>query len=165
MKKLFLLLAVAFVAISSASAQTPIRYQGEVDLGYSLGVGTFATGRINIHTIQGAKFGEYFSAGIGIGADLYHEGGLDVMIPIFLNLKGYLPTQSIVTPYVSFDVGAGIGASEYVSGISGLMLTPAIGLKVGKLFKAQLGYNVQKISESGVSVNMNAVQLKVGVVF
>ena len=165
MKKLCLLFAVVFVAISSASAQTPIKYQGEVDLGYSLGVGTFATGRINIHTIHGAKFGEYFSAGVGIGTDLYHEGGLDVMIPIFLNLKGYLPTQSIVTPYLSFDIGAGVGASEYVSGLSGMMMTPAVGIKVGKFIKAQLGYNVQKISESGVSVNMNAMQFKVGVVF
>ena len=45
-----------------------------------------------------------------------------------------------------------------------MLITPAIGVKVG-MFKAQLGYNVQKISESGVSVNMNALQLKVGVVF
>lgn len=164
MKKLCLLLATTLFAISSF-AQTPIKYQGEVDLGYSLGVGTFAAGRINVHTIQGAKIGEYFSAGVGIGADLYHEGGLDVMIPIFLNLKGYLPTHSIVTPYASFDIGAGIGASEYLSGLSGMMITPAIGLRVGKLFKAQLGYNVQKLSESGVSINMNAVQLKIGVVF
>ena len=54
MKKLFLLLAAICVA-SSAFAQTPIKYQGEVDLGYSLGVGEFATGRVNIHTIHGAK--------------------------------------------------------------------------------------------------------------
>ena len=44
-------------------------------------------------------------------------------------------------------------------------MTPAVGIKVGKFIKAQLGYNVQKISESGVSVNMNAMQFKVGVVF
>lgn len=163
MKKLFLLLAAICVA-SSAFAQTPIKYQGEVDLGYSLGVGEFATGRVNIHTVHGAKIGDYFSAGIGVGVDLYTEGGTDVVIPIFLNLKGYLPTNSKVTPYASFDIGAGIGASEYVSGLSGVMFTPAVGIKVG-MFKAQLGFNVQKFSESGISVGFNAVQLKVGVVF
>ncbi len=47
---------------------------------------------------------------------------------------------------------------------SGLYLTPAVGVKAG-MFKAQLGYNIQQLSESGVSVNMNAVQIKLGVVF
>ena len=45
-----------------------------------------------------------------------------------------------------------------------MYITPAIGLKVG-MFKAQLGFNVQKLSESGISVGMNAIQLKAGVVF
>lgn len=164
MKRFFLLLVVAVISASSAFAQTPIKYQGEVDLGYSVGVGEFATGRVNIHTIHGAKFGDYFSAGLGVGVDLYTEGGTDVLVPIYLNLKGYLPTNSKVTPYASFDIGAGIGASEYVSGLSGMLITPAVGIKVG-MFKAQIGYNVQKISDSGVSVNFNAVQFKVGVVF
>ena len=164
MKRLFLLMiAVLFIA-SSASAQTPVKYQGEVDLGYSLGVGEFAAGRVNIHTIHGAKFGNNFSAGVGVGIDIYHSGEADVMVPIYLNLKGYVPTNSKVSPYASFDIGAGLGASESVSGLSGLYLMPAIGLKVGA-FKAQLGFNVQKLSESGISVGMNAVQLKVGVVF
>ena len=164
MKKLFLLLTAAICVASSAFAQTPIKYQGEVDLGYSLGVGEFATGRVNIQTIHGAMIGQYFSAGIGLGVDIYHEGGTDVVVPIFLNLKGYLPTNSKITPYASFDIGAGIGVSEYVSGLSGVMLTPAIGIKAG-MFKAQLGFNVQKFSESGISIGFNAVQLKVGVVF
>ncbi len=164
MKKLLLSILCVICVALQAIAQTPIKYQGEVDLGYSLGVGTFATGRINVHTIQGVKVGNYFSAGVGVGADLYHEGGMDVMIPIYLNLKGYLPTKSKVTPYASFDIGAGIGASEYVKGVSGMLITPAIGVKFG-MFKFQLGYNVQKVSESGVSVNLNAIQLKLGVIF
>ena len=155
----------AVCIVSSASAQTPIKYQGEVDLGYSLGVGEFALGRVNIHTVHGAKIGDYFSAGIGVGLDMYHdEGTTDIMVPIYLNLKSYLPTNTKITPYASFDIGAGIGASEYVTGLSGTYLTPAIGMKIG-MFKAQLGFNVQKLSESGVSVSMNAVQIKVGVVF
>jgi CO/xanthine dehydrogenase Mo-binding subunit len=61
-------------------------------------------------------------------------------------------------------IGGGFGASEYVKGLSGVMLCPAVGVKIG-MFKAQLGYNVQKISESGVSINFSALQLKAGVVF
>ena len=87
-----------------------------------------------------------------------------MFIPVYLNVKGYLPTSSKVTPYASFDIGGGFGASEYVKGLSGVMLCPAVGVKIG-MFKAQLGYNVQKISESGVSINFSALQLKAGVVF
>lgn len=164
MKKIFLLVVFTLIGISSTMAHNPIKYQGEVDLGYSVGVGTLATGRVNIHTIQGVKIANIFSAGVGVGVDVYHEDGTDILIPIYLNLKGYLPTQSKVSPYLSFDIGAGIGVSEYVSGLSGLMITPALGVKIG-MFKAQIGYNAQKISESGFSLNFNAIQFKVGVVF
>lgn len=164
MKKLTLFITVLLISISSAWAQVPVKYQGEVDLGYSIGVGTWATGRVNIHTIQGAMIGDYFSAGVGFGVDIYHEGGTDILVPIYLNLKSYVPTNSNVSPYVSFDIGAGVGATEYVSGLSGLMLTPALGVKVG-MFKVQIGYNMQKISESGVSVGFNAIQFKLGVAF
>lgn len=163
MKRLFILLTAAAISIGSLQAKTPIKYHGEVDLGYSIGVGTFATGRVNIHTIQGVEIGKYFSTGIGIGADIYHEFP-DVMVPIYLNLKGYLPVSKIVKPYVSVDIGGGIGASEGFSGLSGATYTIAVGVKA-KMFKAQLGYNVQRLSESGIGINMNAVQIKLGVMF
>ena len=41
---------------------------------------------------------------------------------------------------------------------------PAIGIKAGH-FKVQLGYNVQKLSEEGISVSFNALQLRLGVAF
>ncbi|MBR6831224.1 MAG: hypothetical protein IKM58_03975 [Tidjanibacter sp.] len=163
MKKLLLLAAVAIMSVCTMNAQTEIKYQGEVDLGYSLGVGDFASNRINIHTIQGVKIGDYFSTGIGLGVDLYHEGGTSVMIPVFLNMKGYLPNNSNITPYLSFDIGGGFGVGD-TSGLSGMIISPAIGIKTGA-FKAQLGYNVQKISESGIGINMSAMQLKLGFAF
>ena len=79
------------------------------------------------------------------------------------HFKGYLPVSEKVAPYLSLDLGGGIGLTEDMNG-SGLYLTPAVGVKAG-MFKAQLGYNIQQLSESGVSVNMNAVQIKLGVVF
>ena len=33
------------------------------------------------------------------------------------------------------------------------------------MFKGAAEFNIQQLSESGVSVNMNAVQIKLGVVF
>lgn len=164
MKKLLLTAIAATVSLCAVHAQVSVKYQGEVDLGYSIGVGELATGRVNLHTIQGVKIGDYFSTGVGLGVDCYHEGEAELMIPVYLNLKGYLPVSEKVSPYLSFDIGAGIGATEGVSGLSGMMVTPAIGIKAGK-FKAQIGYNVQQLSDSGVSVNFNALQIKVGLMF
>lgn len=162
MKRLFLLLVAVCVA-AAAGAQVPVKYQGEVDLGCSLGVGALSSERINIHTIQGVKVGEYFSTGVGIGAD-YYISGKDMTIPLFLNLKGYIPTNSIVTPYASLDLGTGIGVAGIFKGGTGLLLNPAVGVKIG-MCKVQLGYNLQQLTESGVSLNFNAVQVKLGVVF
>lgn len=157
---------MATMSICMANAQTRVKYHGEVDLGYSIGVGNFATGRVNIHTIQGVQIGKYFSTGIGLGLDYYHEfyEKGELAIPIYLNLKGYLPVSEKVAPYFSFDIGAGIGATSGITGMSGLYCTPAVGIKVRK-FKAQLGYNIQRVSESGIGFNMNAIQIKVGLMF
>lgn len=163
MKKLLLLVATATMSVCAANAQTPVKYHGEVDLGYSIGVGTFSTGRVNVHTIQGVRIGNYFSTGVGLGLDYYHEAS-ELFIPIYLNLKGYLPVSEKIAPYFSFDIGAGVGATSGVSGTSGMYCTPAVGVKAGK-FKAQLGYNIQRLSESGIGINMNAIQLKVGLMF
>ena len=163
MKKLLLSVTVARQTIYSVQAQIPLKYQGEADLGYSIGVGTFATGRVNRHTIQGVKIGSYFSTGIGLGIDYYHERQA-LFVPIYLDLKGYLPLSASVTPYFSLDIGAGSGATAGVSGLSGTAYTPAIGAKAGQ-FKAPIGYNVQRASESGSGLNMNAMQIKVGLLF
>jgi hypothetical protein len=150
---------------SIGSAKTQVAYHGEVDLGYSIGVGNFSAGRINLHTIQGVQVGEYFSAGVGIGLDYYHDGdGGNLIMPIYLNVKGYLPVNNTVSPYLSLDLGEGICLSEDIKGFSGLYCTPAIGVKVNK-FKVQLGYNVQRLSDNGVGVNFGAIQLKVGMMF
>ena len=151
MKKLLLLAATAAMAISAVNAKIPVKYHGEADLGYSIGVGTFSTCRANLHTIQGVQvYHEFYEIGV-------------LAIPIYLNLKGYIPVSEKVAPYISFDIGTGIG-TKVLSGLSGLYCTPAVGIKAG-MYKAQVGFNVQRISESGMGFDMNAIQIKVGVMF
>lgn len=166
MKKLIIAAALAVMATSFANAQIPVQYQGEVDAGYSIGTGTFASNRVNLHTVQGVKIGQYFSTGIGIGLDYYHQmsDNGELIVPIYLNLKGYLPVSEKIIPYLSFDIGAGIGATTGVSGLSEVTYTPALGVRIG-MFKAQIGYNVQRLSQSGIGFNMGAVQIKAGIVF
>ncbi len=165
MKKLFLLIVIATMSICALNAQSIVKYHGEVDFGYSLGVGTFSAGRGNIiQTIHGVQVGKYFSTGIGLGLDYYHDDPGELVMPIFLNLKGYLPVSERASIYISEDIGVGVGLTRDIKGISGLTLTPAIGIKIYE-FKIQLGYNMQQFTGSGISVNMNAIQIKLGIMF
>lgn len=165
MKKFFFFVAMIMVTSLGLNAQSA-KYQGEVDLSYSIGTGTFSTNRVNIHTIHGAKIGDNFSLGVGLGLDYYHElyDSGELMIPIFVNAKGYLPVGEKTSPYLSLDLGYGIGATEGVSGLGGFLWSPAIGIKYNKV-KFQVGYTSQNISENGIGLNMNAVQIMIGVVF
>lgn len=159
-----ILVALFMLSMTTSYAQDGIKYQGEVDLGYSIGVGTFNANRVNLHTIHGAKINKNFSVGLGIGLDYYHEGEGDLMMPIFANAKGYYPVTEKFSPYASLDLGYGVGVTEGTSGLGGFYWSPAIGIKYDK-FKFQIGYTSQSLSESGFSVNMGAVQFKVGLAF
>lgn len=170
MKKLLVAIIVTITSVFSGNAQqVPVKYQGEVDLGYSIGVGTFSTGRVNLHTVQGVKISDYFSVGMGLGLDYYHDlysdmGSGELFVPIFLNMKGYVPVTEKLSPFLSLDLGYGIGATEGVSGCGGFLWSPSVGLRYNH-FKFQIGYTSQRISENGFGFNMDAVQIKVGVVF
>lgn len=163
MKNLLLLFIAAALFIGTAEAKIPVKYMGEVDAVLSVGVGNFATPRVGVHTIHGVRLGQYFSTGIGIGADFYTMDS-EVVMPLYLNLKGHLPTKRKATPFMSLDLGTGLGVSSSVAGFSGLYCTPAVGVKVRK-FKVQLGYNIQQITDSGFGFSMGAVQLKLGCIF
>lgn len=168
MKKVFLVVFMSAVAFCS-SAQVTAKYQGEVELGYSAGVGTFSMGRVNLHTIQGAKVGDYFSVGLGLGLDYYHElysdvGDGELFVPIYLNMKGYVSVTEKLSPFASLDLGYGLGITEGVSGCGGFLWSPSVGLRYNH-FKLQVGYTSQRISEDGFGFNMNAVQFKIGIIF
>lgn len=165
MKKILFAAIMALVAFCG-SAQTKAKYQGEVQLGYSVGVGDFSAGRVNLHTVQGAKIGDHFSAGLGIGFDFYHDlgDGCDLLIPIYLNMKGYIPVNDDLSPYVSLDLGYGAGASGNLKSLGGFYWGPSVGIRY-KHFEFQLGYTSQRISDSGIGFDMSAIQFKVGVAF
>ena len=159
-KRVLMLMLFAVICNVSSFAQTDVKYHAEVDLGYSTGVGEWCFERVNLHTVQGVKIGNNFSVGLGLGVDYYYDLE-EAFMPITVNAKGYLPVSNKVSPFISLDLGYGVGLSN--SG-SGFTYTPAIGVKLSK-FKIQVGYNCQKITESGLSLNMGAIQLKLGFMF
>jgi hypothetical protein len=161
---LFLFCGLAF---SSLNAQDS-KYQGEVGAGYSLGVGTWEINRFTLETIHGVRLSDNFFIGAGIGFHFYSQDGESAtMIPIFANGKAYLSSGKVV-PYLSLDLGYGVGAGDFES-LGGLYLAPAAGLSfaISEKNRVNLGlsYQSQKISESGVSISMNAIALKLAITF
>lgn len=174
MKKVVLLAVFAAFSVS-LFAQTNVKYRGEVNAGYSFGVGTYAINRVNLNTIQGIQAGKYFSAGLGIGldwwrglyADYWKQQGKgdmgELSMPIYLNVKGHLPVSEVITAFLTFDVGYGIALTEGLDGFGGLYLTPGVGIQIGKI-KAEVGFNMQRITDV-LNVNANAIKLSIGYVF
>ena len=164
MKKLFIIVALIMdIGVLSASAQDT-RYQGEIYLSGGYGIGNAALSRLQLHTIQGARIGECFSAGVGLGVDYYTpdlESGM-FMIPIFADLKLYAPTAGQFDPFLMVDLGYGVVAEE--PNVGGLMFGAGIGFKAGA-FAMSLGYHLQQFGVQGVSLGLGAIQLKLGFAF
>lgn len=166
MKRLLLFLAFsACCASMQINAQSLIKYHGEADIAYSSGVGQLAIDRFNIHMVNGIMIDDVCSVGIGIGTDCYtYLKTISVAIPIYLDLKGYLPVTDKIQAFMGVGCGIGVGASEYIEGLKGLYLTPSVGIKF-KRVKLQIGYSMQRVSEGGVGYNLGAIQTKLGVMF
>ena len=174
MKKLILFVASVMAAVSIVSAQQPakIKYQCDVQVGYSMGIGSVAQDRVNLHFINSARFSDYFSAGLGVGLDLYTNFIYDapeLALPLYLNARGYIPASAKTSLFLSFDLGVSIGITEGMEGMSGLMLVPAVGARFrtanNKAVTLTLGYNYQSWSESIFSVNTDAITLRLGYSF
>ncbi|MBO7264985.1 MAG: hypothetical protein J6U91_02000 [Alistipes sp.] len=166
MRRLFsLILAITlFAGISTTTQAQQTRYQGEVYISGNYGVGTLPVNRFQLHTIHGARVGECFSAGVGLGVDYYtqdFESGI-LMAPLFADIKLYAPTYGKFDPFLMVDVGYGLAIEDPSFG--GLMFGAGLGFKAG-VFAMSLGYHLQQLGSSGVSLGMSAVQLKLGFAF
>lgn len=176
MKKfLFVLIFSGFIT-SATEAQVKVRYQGDVQAGYSIGIGTFKHDRINLHFVNSARIGNYFSAGLGLGLDYYtavvNANGEDpeLVLPIYFNARGYLPASEKTELFLSADIGTSIGLTEGVSGSNGFLFTPSIGARFKTGSKNAItigfGYVLQEWSAGGIfNVNTDAIQIKVGYSF
>lgn len=173
-KKTLALLYFLF-SITIANAETTnVRYQGEILAGYGVGIGTFGMDRFSLQTVHGIKAGKYFSAGLGVGANIYTKYVYDlpeVYMPIFLNVKGYLPVTPQVSFFLSADMGYSFGLTEGVNEMSGLTFTPAIGANFNisprNAINIRLGYDCQRweSSFSGFGINDNALSIRLGFQF
>lgn len=137
MKKLIVVLCL--VLSGNIFAQTG--YEKSIELGASIGTGTYSNSAFGISMINGYRFNQHFFSGIGIGLGyssalngvsisngLTTEYRTDAyLIPIFVNVKAYLSTEK-AAPFVQLNTGYTFDVNQYVRDAPGFMIEPSFGI-------------------------------------
>lgn len=142
MKKILLSIFAVFCVSTFATAQK-ISYQGEVNVGYGLGVGDYQLNRFHVETIHGVRINPHIFVGAGAGLSLY-DGG-HATVPIFADVKGYL-TKTTIAPYIFANLGYGFGDEKGFYGAGGIGVDFAVGSSKGVYIN--LGYQSQGIANN-----------------
>ena len=158
-------LCMAMFFSSNVNAQD-YYYQGDVEVGYKIGklLGV-SYNTVSITTSQGIRLNDYFYAGIGLGLDLAHSPGyegLDIFIPIGVNLMAYYPISETISSFIYKALSYGIYTGDDIPG--GFNFGIGAGVEFS-MFRVSLGYGMQKVSSQGISIGQNAFEIKLGLVF
>ena len=148
-------------------------YKGIIDIGYYFGIGANQADRINFNIINGIKFNQFFSFGIGTGLH-YYTFDDQFLIPIFADFRVNFINRAI-SPYFSFDVGYSFNVSNDFIG-EGILINPALGVrfKISERneFHVGVGYQMQSrecfyeyLHSYSSQINMESIALKVGFSF
>lgn len=174
MKKILLIVSLITLLVLPISAQNSSYfngrgvqrgYRGFADIGYSIGVGDFGEGRVELQTTHGYQFLPYFYMGAGVGVSFYHKSEV-VSVPIFADLRADLFNNSI-TPFIDFKIGYA------VADVEGFYMSPSIGCRFGLdsniALNASVGYTMQKYNWSYLffkgSENCGGLTIRLGVEF
>lgn len=141
------------------------KYEGSVDIGYSIDVHGYGAGRVSISTSHGCRIIPYLYVGAGMGFDYYH-GLNDLRVPIFGDFRGYF-TKGKVKPFLNFRIGYTL--------FTGFYLAPSVGVNYQKL-DISLGYTYQGAKIYDIygsdwwryyseNVNLGGLTFKVGIRF
>lgn len=167
-KTLFLSAIAALLCASSLNAQDSklFRYQGEVDLRYTFGLDD-ETHNVSLEMVNGVRFNRYLfaGAGIGIGGNTSEEAAI---IPIYAEVKGYLPVARKLDLIAAIDLGTRLDFSYGTSGH--LLLRPEFGIHIP--FGEKTGMDITlvyecysyeiRVQDTKISDALNQFGLKVG---
>lgn len=182
---------------------TTVKAQFEVNAGFITG-GKLATknfgklktnlSRPYLDVIGGVRLGDFLFAGVGTGVqyaygecnlvniatDIAHAGSPDtwgsVSIPIYANVRGYIPTRVVVKPYISVSLGGHVVATSnfskegYGKLRGGLLMKFGAGMNIAN-FNFGLGMaaqNLEWINAADVTMfkaGNNAFYVEVGATF
>ena len=155
MKKILVLLAVLFTSqVMCAQNISTGCYRGFVDGGYTLGIGDYDFGRLEINTSHGYQINPFFFIGGGLGFHFmseYKTKGMDIAldqreskvdIPIFANLRANF-NKGKITPFVDGRAGT------YVTNNGGLYLNLSAGCRFAlnekQAIDVSVGYSMEKL--------------------
>lgn len=155
------------------------RYQGEFAFAYGLAVSE-GTGdlfpRIVFETVHGVRINPYLFAGVGVGVDyfykdlyfydgwnIYELGNSGTVLPVFANVKGYLPVSRKVALNLSWDLGAAIGVGGYFSGGTEFYTSIGPGVTFGRQSGGVRGDFSIRFQHMGEG--LNAILFRIGIGF
>lgn len=179
MKKAILLSAFILLCTVCHAQEKQTKYQGEIQAGYAFGTGDSKIDHAGVSMINGWRFNRYLSAGLGIGLDYYFKNGYSfVSLPVFANVKGYLPVSDKASLFASLDCGYSVSLKDESEGceyikMKGFLITPAIGASISvaerKSVNLSICYNSQKY-EYGIAGyrftdKANSIGFKIGYSF
>ena len=140
----------------SVNAQSNLTnsYKGYVDAGYSIGIGDYEFGRVEINTSHGYQFNPYFFLGAGVGLHFmpsYETSGMDipldvrdskVAIPVFANIRSHF-SKGKFAPFADLKGGT------YITNGGGLYIIASVGIRYALNDKQglslSLGYTNEKL--------------------
>lgn len=117
-------------------------YRGFVDLGYTIGTGTWAEDRIEFATSHGYQFNHYLYTGLGAGIHYYFNSDV-IEIPIFTHIRSEFLSNAI-SPFIDFKIGYTVFDSP------GFYMTPSLGCRFAFRnnggISIGIGYTMQKLT-------------------
>lgn len=129
-----LFMVVAMNVNVNAQSYLTNSYKGYVDAGYSIGIGDYEFGRVEINTSHGYQFTPYFFLGAGIGLHFmpsYETSGMDIPldvrgskvdIPVFANIRSHF-SKGKFAPFVDLKGGT------YITNGGGLYVIASVGIR------------------------------------
>lgn len=154
MKKTLATLATLFLSCPAMQSQTYFSsgYHGDLETGYSIGIGDYDFGRFEVNTSHGYQFNPYFFLGAGIGLHVmeeYSSGTPEVTmdyrnqqvdIPIYANLRCHLLNKRF-SPLVDMKAG------YFVTNNGGLYANISAGFRYALNSKMGLNFTVGYVHE------------------
>ena len=127
----------------------------------------------SLQTISGHFFSPYFSTGLGIGLDGYHDPNYNTL-PIFLDLRFYF-NDGISSPYLFTDYGTLVKVENGKN--NGTIFNIGFGYKLPLnnkrlMIVTDLSYSYKSVSNDGLSIRkseswtqIKGIMLSLGVIF
>lgn len=170
-RRLLLGLCVALLALAAAlpvRAQqrvVPVRYQGEVSVGYGFAVGSQPANRLHFETVHGVLVGSALFCGAGVACNTFNDLEWE-LVPLFVQVRCY-PVDRPVSPYVAMDAGYSFVG---LRGCAGVYLHPSFGLSCALFgrtaLNTSLGMQLQRIANGANGISWQpAVLWRVGIAF